>query len=919
MDNNEGNFYRGTGANSLRKAEDNAAAAKLDDTDDSTAGMQKVESGAERGYYRADREEQKVRKGKIRGVFKRKGVTGLLIGLIFGGMVVVGGSQAMQPFSLIAQFKETYNSMQVSAATRPMLKFQLRGINGNPKWFGDNEGNLSLMEQNSLASQNMDYDANSRTIKFEDANGATKIVDASNIDSEIATDPSFANKYTAGTKGWRGAISNWFNKITDKFISSNALTRNLFSKFRSDKSEAGGDEEAAMIKDMSKKGNADIVERANSKSWVDKEEKTVKNNKGEDERVIVYPKGDESTGNSSISQEDLKDEGNVKTKLTTTASKLSAVSRGAQILSAACTVTNIINGINLIVMAQEMLQVINLTTGVFEGIDKAKAGNGNDSPINAIGNALNQNRTNKITIPGEASGSGENISIEVGEKTTTKTAMESASVVALYSGQPVDVNDPSIQSFNITKTSAGLMNSLGFLGDYKNCLIVKGAAAGIRAVIDIVTAGQFESIASGVFEWAMGQAAQVAVGVIVGALVPVVAKMLTRDLIGNLGGEDLGNGSLATKEKYIAYQAEHEQVIAENARYERATKSPFDATSNYTFMGTLARQMMSFAGSNSLLSTLTSAGSVLSSSIMNLTPAASAYDITKNLEATNGADFETRCPYLASIGAVGDAFCNPYIITDTTTMDVDPVDVAEAVGSYPGNFDDEGNIKNGSKLAKYITFCGRRSSPFGVPDNEIASRVSSVGGNTTLNTILGSVPGINAAVDLWNAGAALNNLGYITGESCVAGNTANLDTEMGSLEGEGDTKQEFPDWEEAKWYQRFIEDQALLETMGVVEKSVVTAYLEEYDKENPVDNSYEGMLARYSGLGKDEVIAYLDFMDYCDYIAKYDPSERYAFGQDQIENPTQLIIEDDNFENNPQVILMDSIAYADVRNRQTIA
>ena len=80
--------------------------------------------------------------------------------------------------------------------------------------------------------------------------------------------------------------------------------------------------------------------------------------------------------------------------------------------------------VDVIVMAQEMLQVINLTTGVFEGIDKAKAGNGNDSPSNAIGNALNQNRTNKITVPGEASGSGENISIEVGEKTTAKTAME---------------------------------------------------------------------------------------------------------------------------------------------------------------------------------------------------------------------------------------------------------------------------------------------------------------------------------------------------------------------------------------------------------------------------------------------------------------------------------------------------------------
>ena len=41
--------------------------------------------------------------------------------------------------------------------------------------------------------------------------------------------------------------------------------------------------------------------------------------------------------------------------------------------------------------------------------------------------------------------------------------------------------------------------------------------------------------------------------------------------------------------------------------------------------------------------------------------------------------------------------------------------------------------------------------------------------------------------------------------------------------------------------------------MGLIEKSSVTAYLEEYYEKHPLDNSYEGILARRSGLTKDVI------------------------------------------------------------------
>lgn len=67
----------------------------------------------------------------------------------------------------------------------------------------------------------------------------------------------------------------------------------------------------------------------------------------------------------------------------------------------------------------------------------------------------------------------------------------------------------------------------------------------------------------------------------------------------------------------------------------------------------------------------------------------------------------------------------------------------------------------------------------------------------------------------------------------------------------------------------FFAYQRLLENMGLVEKSSVTAYLEEYYEKHPLDNSYEGILARRSGLTKENVIALLNYAEDLVFLANY--------------------------------------------------
>lgn len=80
----------------------------------------------------------------------------------------------------------------------------------------------------------------------------------------------------------------------------------------------------------------------------------------------------------------------------------------------------------------------------------------------------------------------------------------------------------------------------------------------------------------------------------------------------------------------------------------------------------------------------------------------------------------------------------------------------------------------------------------------------------------------------------------------------------------------------------FFAYQRLLENMGLVEKSSVTAYLEEYYEKHPLDNSYEGILARRSGLTKENVVALLDYAEDLVFLANYNPANYYPLHTDEL-------------------------------------
>ena len=1011
--------------NNLRAAETKAGGVSLDRAEDSIAGVRSNEAMAG-GLYTGIGKTIDKGGSKISGILKNKGPIAAIIGIIVGVGLVAGGMQLFQPFSLIEQFRESFNSMQTAASLRSATFFTLQMDSGRTKnpikgtLFGGETFRLSSSQRAQLSAQGIEYDEDFentgiRVLKFDDGTGEIRIVavddkavkalnemnlkgfdsdynaEAVSFKNLYANNSDFYNGYNKGSLTWRGAIANWFNSLTIKFLDSNKITRNLFQDFRKKVAESESGNTRTVALEMMAKGTEEIKDGGIKTTTSQEEEvgedgkiKTkdveMKNLTPEEYAAKVKSDGisgsiDDPAKSSTIERASVGSTSGTTKLLNDIGGK---VQKGANVI---CTVANFLGTVNLVVTASESLQIINLVTSYFEAVDKTKAGYGGDSPINELANALNEtkeasNQTLETAMVWDANessnfeeGSDGNVvmkTLKTVEYPSSKTAMQSSGIAALYGGGAVNPNDPNVQSFNFSGNISRVFKGLGTsMQSFETCAVVKVAANLTTAFTDALavigcigglvgtaaTAGVAAPagvaacqplVAGTIRNIAFGVAIGVTIGGLISAITPVVADMFKRDLIMDIGGEALGNaltsganmylgnahrsngGSLANREEYTQFALAQQQVIAENAKYERSQKSPFDITSKYTFMGNLMTKMMSLMSINSVMSAVIAAGATMSSSVIALSPTASAYDIAGNL--LDEETYSETCPYIASIGAVGDAYCNPYSITDVSTINEDPVDVINILDSQ-NNFLDEttsdGNviIKADSDLAKYILYCNNRNSAFGIVDQNIANAVgnwgvvnsSSAFVNNASNSAIGAVPVIGDFIDVVQNSALLANIGYIGGQSCVAGNNVQADSP---------TAVESPSWSTAKYYQRFIEDQSLAETMGLIGengKSAVTAFLDEYYEEHPLDNSYEGILARYSGLEKDTVVALLDIIEYYDYVAQYDPTTRYIFKESVVEKSQELIFSDENVvADDVYIILLDNVVFADVRNRNFV-
>ena len=825
-------------------------------------------------------------KKRGKGKFKKK-----MPLIVFGGLLLLGAglifiSQSLMPFAIINRFREEFNSIGISSTLRAdnILDYQLEYAGGflalseaqrasfleqeiTPIDFTLNSSRSTALIFSSgtknvpVVSKKILENSSAQTINSAIKNANSKI---ENLDSPISVEdalkkPAFKEKYITAAKIYRGGNSGWYDTLTNLTEMRLSISRSRYGNWSAYVLHSGEREAFRKLASSRHATDGGISDYgAYSDTDTDGNETTYRT--------------DGPIDNESLTSASTLDE--VRSVLN---SKVTSVAKVAA--TAGCAGVEIISAIQTIMSVQQSLQYLNLATGYFEAVQKVQAGNGTESPVNEY-----------------------NLRLTATDPETGKSAMNSAGIQNLFGGGTIKSDDKSVKVTNFETLGSSLGSLTGNLAftakAFETCSYVKMGVAGLNFATTILSfvpvLGQSVSaihiVAKVVGKLALG----IAIGEIVAFIVPKIVAQVAQNIISDAAtewiGEDLGNaltsgankylggnfqtggGSGASKEMLANYLVEKETVLAEEAEYERLTKSPFDLSSENTFFGSLMYGFIPIATTTSLSSLIKSFGNLITSSSIRLLPTASAVAET-NLVTSIG-----DCPTLESAGMVGDAYCNPYFVTDRSTIKLSPLEIIKKIHAINANnfkvYNENGNVEINpdSNLGKYIKYCGQRNSSFGMADANIASDIKSDDSVSVLaRHALGDV------TDFMDALTEAENMPWISGSACSAST-------------------ENPLWEENKYYQRFAEDQRLFESAGIVEKSAQTAMLEEYYEKNPLDNSYEGILARFSGMKKSDVIAVLDIIDGLTFIANYDAPSRLDFSVDNSKNHISKLSNSKNIE-----------------------
>ena len=500
------------------------------------------------------------------------------------------------------------------------------------------------------------------------------------------------------------------------------------------------------------------------------------------------------------------------------------ISKGATVANFVCTALTIVQTFYLIIEAFNGKSMLNIMKTFMAALDMALTGD--SSELSRVWPDFTKQYTQQYfpqdengfsvavkAVKSVASSEDENYAVQYDESQppveVTGSAATSEGIVSLFEGrQPDTVTNRSASQFNFFSTLQGLSKAMSFsVKSIEACSYAKLAASVADFVGDLASAisAVLTFGASAVVKAAVDAAVAITISYMVGQLVnrllPTLAMHFALDYVDKHYGEDFGNilrasagkflgeqdqfggGMAASAQLFTPWKHAQAEVIADRARFDRERYSPFDIRSENTFFGSIVSQFIpvsSYMGV-SLGKTLSSFGNIVSNSIAKLSPTAQAAGIS--VDASKEIEFSQKnCMLLSSVNAIGDPFCNKYVITDVTTTGTDPtvVDNSTLITSDVRDDDNDGKyeIEEGSNLGKWLKYCGRRTSPIGAADQNIAADLGvDVGFDVNItaddddsNDIhlgLSDVPIVGSFVDIINNSKAISNAGYITGESCV--------------------------------------------------------------------------------------------------------------------------------------------------------
>ncbi len=901
-------------------------------------------SSGEQSFYRGNGrpDDDKESKSKKKGGWlnaRKKGFAGLILSLalITGGGAFLSSTNSLLGAALNDKLTEVTDMQHApnSWRSRIILKYMMEGKTVKHTWKGSAKyvkmpkSTIKRLESSGIEVKGS---GSNRVFVF---NGEE--ITAANFNNTYRDNVEFRDAYN---RARRNRIINFFDDTANKIANKFGLSRNTQKNVhQTEDAEADKKQFNEVMEESTKNTGSGDLETTHAKEEPEYEDD------GNGNRV---PKTDED-GNpiTTVVGEETKESSKATSGDTANAKASAYINKIAgtvqQVTNWGCTAAKLASMISVVVAALDRDNSMHFALPILESSSKMKYGLGSESTINPALNFLNTvaevevedfagtPKTNKATFD-------EDFEIELGKVKTNGTPLMSAGLSNGLSDMPVDSN--SAQNYSLERGLSVLGSRITATAQtFKTCAALQAGTALVSIAVTVATGG-LSFLGSYVLRAVGGVALNAAFGTFLGFLIPTIAQSLftniTEYALGIPGGEITMRGLMAyngqqaisgsslapsSADRIAAHNKLNNQIIALDAETERYNRSPFDITSRHTFLGSIAYKFATTTSSTKISGKIKNLMSLTSSSI------ASA---TGNVMASGEQTYPTihgNCPFLNSddmYNAEGDMYCNVMPAFDLSTIELEADDDTYATilaqNTDNDKCDDDGNcpIKKNSDLAKYITYCDGRESPWGAVDANILNSLKSLGnGGDLIVSFLGSLPLVGDAVDIIDAAADMDNLRWATGAKCV--NSPNN-----------------PDWGTFKYFQLYVADQRILTQMGAYEgsQSPVAAYLEEYETENPVDNSPSGYLARISGLTKNDAQLVMDVAYYYNFLDNYDASTRIAMNgtASDIMSGEEVAAKLDyefrykdfekNFESDnytSKAIIAEHIIYADVRNRSHAA
>lgn len=688
-------------------------------------------------------------------------------------------------------------------------------------------------------------------------------------DGATITPENFRNFYTknvpfqeAFTKAKRARSSNFFDKPAVMNLAKIGITRNLYSAYRS----TGNHETDTKNYHTTEEGV--FGEKTNTS--VNTTTETEHTDKNGNKTTEVNSSG-EDIDSSNVSGDTPEVKANNYL--------LSTAGRVAEAGGLVCGALKVANLISVAVAANQIYQAMHYFISNQENISKTKAGYGNEAAINPLMNFLTTSTTAEYT------------DIKTGQtKTVTGAPIQAEGFNNILAGENVDLNMTKNYSVDSVFLASGV--ALGLTAARAK------ACGGIRAVGAVISLATL-AFGGGLIKTAITLVKTTVINVAIAAtiagmlavLLPYIQKALFENPAKNLAGKPAGEAyvkgaallnkkvarstsgqALASKEYATSYYQETVLAAAREAQLDREKRSPFDTSSPNTFLGSILGRFSRISTASNLFANLTHLTSITQNSFGSFlgqtTAKVYAADGSENFVTDTdlaGINYqkifsdESTCESLSNIGAACDMYGAEITATDTSVEKISSSDpeyqkvVNQNIRKNTKGFDE---VIPNSLLARKIMFCDERDSPFGHYDSNIANAFNiSLGFANNIPIISDAVELVNAVTDMTPEAE-----GWSTGSFCVMGKTN-------------------PYWEQMKYLQHYIENNRICTQIKCTsvtdeegnDQNPITAYKEAYYAKNPIDTSRPGILARISGITKNQAEIVLALLDYASYLANYHP------------------------------------------------